>query len=373
MVYSASWNYSIREFESASYIVKRQIIWALAGLAIAAAISRLSYRYYQKTAIVIMLGTLMLLVLVLFLNSGSEGYARTLLAGSIQPSEMAKLAIVIYLSVWLTSRREELSSISFGLIPLMFILGLTAGLIVIQPDLSAAATVVILGCLMFYLAGADYRQIILLLVVVILLGLLVATIIPTGKERIGYYFQGLQDPANAHYQVKRGLEAMVRGGIFGVGIGKGVTKFTGLPVPWTDSIFAVIAEELGLFGSLVFIGLFIFILWRGISISKRCEDQQGRLLGGGIIIWITLEALLNISVMMGLLPYAGNALPLVSAGGSNMVTTLAGVGILLNLARNAKSEPDRPEGRFLSAVINLRGRNRRRRVPGAVSSQSSRD
>ncbi len=365
IVYSASWNYSIRKFDSSSYLIKWQLVWVSTGLLLSAILNRIPYQLYRRLAVPIMVGTLASLLIVLVVNDSPEGYARTLLGGSIQPSELAKLAIVIYLSVWLNSRREEMSTITLGLIPLMLIMGITAGLIVIQPDLSAAATVIFLACLMFYLAGAEVKQVILLGVVVILLGTLVVAISSTGQERIGYYFSGLQDPSSAHYQVKRGLESVVRGGIFGVGIGKGVTKFTGLPVPWTDSVFAVIAEELGLLGAMVFIALYLVILWRGIAIACMAPDLQGRMLAAGITIWITLEAMINISVMINLLPYAGNALPLVSYGGSITTTTLAGIGILTNVARQGHAEPEGLDRRFFSAIVDLRGRNRRRSVSGS--------
>ena len=162
--------------------------------------------------------------------------------------------------------------------------------------------------------------------------------------------------------VRRSLEAFVNGRWFGVGIGNGVTKVTGLPVPHTDSIFAVIGEETGMIGAVSLLILYSLILWRGMKIARRAPDELGALLAAGLTLWITFEAFINMAVMVNLLPFAGNALPFISAGGSNMVVSMAAIGILLNISRlSVKTQED--SGRFFSAVVDLRGRNRRGRVP----------
>jgi cell division protein FtsW len=188
---------------------------------------------------------------------------------------------------------------------MMFMLGVTGGLIMLEPDISAAATIVMLGGILFFLANGELRQIILVIVAACLVGWLVVTVTDTGRERFLDYANGLQDPQNASYHVQRSMEAVVRGGVFGVGIGRGTTKFTGLPVPWTDSIFAVIAEETGLVGSVIVVTLYIALLWRGLSIAQRAPDMFGRLLAGGITIWIAMEAMINIGVMVNLIPSPG--------------------------------------------------------------------
>jgi cell division protein FtsW len=333
MVYSASWNYVIPKKGDPAYLLNRQLLWAIFGIAVALVISIIDYHYLTRLAVPIMAATLLILLIVLWSGGDSETPARTLFGTSVQPSEMAKLVIIIYLSVWLNSKRDQITNISFGLIPMMFILGITAGLILLQPDLSAAATIVILGCLLFFICGGEFRQIILIVLVVVLLGALVVSVSQNGQNRISYYINGLQDPLRAHDHIKRSLEAVVRGGIFGVGIGKGITKFTGLPFSWTDSIFAVITEETGLLGGCVVIALYLIVLWRGFGIARRAPDQLGYLLASGVTIWITMEAMINIGAMVNLVPFAGNALPLISAGGSNLTMTLSGVGILLSVAR----------------------------------------
>ncbi len=179
----------------------------------------------------------------------------------------------------------------------------------------------------------------------------------------------LQDASD---HVRRSLEAVVRGGIFGVGIGKGSTKYLGLPVPWTDSIFAVITEEAGLLGGVFVIGLFMVLAWRGFKIAKNAPDFLGRLIAGGITVWILFEALINIGVMVNVFPFAGNALPLISYGGSSMVTTLTGIGILMNVGMHSMPGKKQAEEFGAHAVVDLRRRDRRRSVSRPNSSAGTR-
>jgi cell division protein FtsW len=307
-----------------------------------------------------MLITIALLGTVLFVNEMRLGAVRTLLGGSIQPSELAKVVTVIYLSVWMHSKREQLHDIQWGLLPLAIILGVVGGLIYIQPDLSATATVFMLGGLLFFLGGGELKQISLLLIVAIIVSVLVVKVSATGQARVGSYISGIKDPTQASYHVRRSFEAIVKGGWVGVGIGRANTKLTGLPVPPTDSIFAVIAEELGLIGAAGTVLLYLLFLWRGLRIADRAPDMLGSLLASGLTFWIATEALINILVMVGLLPFAGNALPFISSGGSNLVASLAAVGILMSVSRQAEPQTEAEEWRNFGASINMRGRNRRR-------------
>jgi cell division protein FtsW len=227
-------------------------------------------------------------------------------------------------------------------------------LILIQPDLSAAITIIVIGGIMFYLGGGEIRQIIPALIVSILAGSVLLLFYSTGKERIATYIAGLEDPSTASYHLIRSFEAIVRGGLFGVGIGRANTKFTGLPVAPTDSIFAVIAEETGIVGASMVILLFVIFLWRGLTIAKNAPDMLGRMLAAGITIWIFLEAFINMSVLVNLLPFAGNALPFFSYGGSNLFMVLIGVGIVLNVGRVTAIQNNEEEGKPLNAVVNLR-------------------
>ncbi|MCS6994576.1 MAG: putative lipid II flippase FtsW [Anaerolineales bacterium] len=360
MVFSASWDFSLAVYGEPMRMFNRQVLWLALGLVVAYVLSRVDYHHWRVLAVPTMLGTIGLLAVVLFVNEIRLGAVRTLMGGSIQPSELAKVVTIIYLAVWMHSKREQLHDIQWGLIPLAVILGMVGGLIYIQPDLSATATVFVLGGLLFFLAGGDLRQIAFLLVMAIITGILVVQVSSTGQERVAAYLEGLKDPTQASYHVRRSFEAIVKGGWFGVGIGRANTKLTGLPVPPTDSIFAVIAEELGIFGALGTVALYVLLVWRGLRIAEKAPDMLGSLLAAGLTFWLALEAAINMLVMVGLMPFAGNALPFISAGGSNMVASLAAIGILMNVSRQAESGSEREEWRNFGATLDLRRRNRRR-------------
>ena len=366
MLYSASWDFSLGAYGDPMQMFDRQVIWMILGVFGAFVLSRIDYHHWRKLVVLAMALTIILLISVLLLSEIRFNAKRAFIDGSVQPSELAKLISIIYLAVWLFSKRQNLKSVQLGLIPLGMILGIVGGLIYLQPDLSAAGTVLILGGLLFFLAGGDLKQIIFLMAVAVIGGWLVVRISPTGAERINDFLNGIKDPTQASYHVRRSFEAIVNGGILGTGIGRSETKLLGLPVPPTDSIFAVIAEELGLVGSMVLISLYAALVWRGMVIARRAPDMLGTLLASGMSLWIGLEALINMAVMVGLMPFAGNALPFISAGGSNLVVSLAAIGILLNVSRQSGvTAEEGNEWRSFGAVVDLRWRNRRRRVSRA--------
>lgn len=374
MLYSASFDFSFNEYGSSTYMFNRQLRWLALGAAAAFVLSLFDYHHWRRVVVLAMLGTIGLLVSVLFINEIRLGASRTLFQGSYQPSELAKLVAVIYLSVWLYAKRESLHYVSFGLLPLAVILGIIGGLIYLQPDISAAGTVLILGGLLFFLAGADVKQIILLLIAAVVVGWIIVQVSATGRDRVDSFVAGLQDPTNASYHVRRSFEAIIKGGILGVGLGQADTKLTGLPFAPTDSIFAVVAEELGVFGSVLLMTLYAALIWRGLVIARRAPDMLGTLLASGMIIWVALEALINMTVMVGLMPFAGNALPFISAGGSNLVSTLCAIGIVLNVSRQSgeSARLEENEWRSFGAAINLRWRNGWRSVPRDRRSQRAR-
>jgi cell division protein FtsW len=364
MVYSAGPKFALAIDKKPDFFLIRQVIWAVVGIVAAVVFSRIPYQIYKRLTVPMMAVTVILLVLVAVLKDTTLGANRSIFQGSIRPSELAKIAAIIYVSVWLTAKQDVLNDITLGLLPLMFILGVMGGLIFIQPDLSAAVTVVLLGGILFFLAGGALRQIVITMVVSLLLGWVVVNLYPLGVQRISDYMSGLHDPTNASYHVLRSLEAVINGGLFGVGIGNGSTKFTGLPVAPTDSIFAVIAEESGLIGSGLVIFAYVVLLWRGLAIARRAPDKLGSLLASGCTIWIVLEALLNMAVMVNLLPQAGNALPLISYGGSNLTVTLSAIGILMNISQtSSKKSTTAQGGNTFGTVVDLRWRDRRRSVP----------
>ncbi len=372
MVYSASADYSYQVYGSPSYIFMRQLRWMGLGSAVLIILAFLDYHVWKKFALYVMLGAIIALLAVLIIQDARLGSVRSLFRGSIQPSELAKFGMVIYLSVWLYNRRNLLSNIYLAMIPLIVIIGVVGSLIIMQPDLSAVITICVLGTLMFFLAGGSLKHFLIIMAGGVLVGVFVlkSGLFPTGGDRMGSYLAGLKDPLNYSEHVRRSLEAFMKGGWFGVGIGKSQTKLNGLPFPHTDSIFAVVGEETGMLGAAILVILYMVLMWRGWMVARRAPDGLGVLLAGGLTFWLTLEAFINMLVMVGLLPFAGNALPFISSGGSNLMVVLSAIGILLNISHQSEKSKSREE-KGNNAVINLRRGDRRRRVSSPVSPQAA--
>ncbi len=362
MVFSASWDVSLYLYGSNSGVFTRQLMWLGIGTVIMAALVFINYHLLAKFVVPAMVVVVVLLVGVLIIGEVRLGSARTVSEGSIQPSELAKLVTILYLAVWLFAKKERLHDFSLGLLPLAMILGVVGGLIMRQPDLSATLTIFILGGILFFLAGGDLKQIIFVVVVAVLVGWVVVWFNPTGNERMGTYIPGLKDPLDASYHVRRSLGAFVNGGWWGTGISAGTVKLNNLPLPHSDSIFAVVGEELGVWGSVLMVILYGILLWRGLVIARNAPDELGRLLAAGLSFWLVMEAFFNMSGMLGLLPFAGNALPFVSAGGSSLIVSMVAIGILLNISRLSVEKRANEERRNFSEIVGLRRGNRRGRV-----------
>jgi cell division protein FtsW len=365
MVYSASTDYSVVVLgEYPTYMFVRQVAWLLIGCLVVLGLIFIDYHIWKKLAVPMIVVTIVSLIFVFINNDIKNGAVRTFMNGSIQPSEFAKLATIIYLSVWLSIKKESLHVLGLGLIPLAVIVGTISGLIVMQPDISAAITIIMLGVMLFFLADGDLKQIgLMMLIAAVCIGV-VMLIMPTGQSRLATYLQFLHDPTQAQGQLRRSLGAVVNGKFFGVGLGRSNAKLTGLQVAPTDSIFAVLVEETGLFGAILLIGMSAVILWRGIRIANKAPDMLGSILAAGLTFWLMIEAVINMGVIVGIFPMAGTALPFISAGGSNLLSFMAAMGILLNISRQAgqKVEAEVDERRSYSASVDWRGRDRRRRV-----------
>jgi len=343
MVYSASWDFSLVEHSDPLQMFKRQLLTTSIGIVGAIVAYFIDYRFWRKYAVPMIVLTVAALLAVLIVNNATYGSVRAFVGGSYMPGEFAKVTTILYLSVWLSSKREQLAAVDRGILPLAAIVGVIAALILLQPDFSAAATMVALGGMMFFLAGGSLKQIGMMLLVSIVCGGLFVSVNTTSQVRISSYLDSLQDLTQANSHVLRSLEAFVKGGWFGVGIGLADTKLTGLPVPPTDSIFAVVGEELGLVGATALALLYGVVLWRGMVIAHRAPDMLGSLIAGGVTIWIVMEAFINMGVMVGLLPFAGNALPLISYGGSSMVSVLGALGIVMSVSRASKLRSNKEE------------------------------
>ncbi|MEK6587681.1 MAG: FtsW/RodA/SpoVE family cell cycle protein, partial [Chloroflexota bacterium] len=267
-------------------------------------------------------------------------------------------ALIVYLAVWMESKGGRVSSWEYGFLPLMMIIGLVGGLILLQPDLSAVLTIAVVALIMFYLAGSRASQTLLIAAGSGIVGYLLVRVTNTGRARWDDYLAGLVDIEKASYHVQHSLQAFFAGGLIGRGLGASREKFGLLPAPHTDSIFAVVGEELGLAGALFVLLLFLALLRRGFKISSQASDRLASLLAAGVTFWIGVEAFINMSVLLGMLPFAGNALPFFSFGGSSLVANLAGVGLLLNVSRQSTLKPEKT---YLATIGIGRG-DRRRRV-----------
>ncbi|MBN1265520.1 MAG: cell division protein FtsW [Anaerolineales bacterium] len=362
MVFSSSWDVSYQYLGDPYALFRKQLFHTCLGVIVLLIAAMFPLNFLRRLALPIMVFSITMLFFVLLIPSGDEP-RRAILEGSVQPSELAKLAVIIYLAAWMESKGERIRQWEYGFIPLMGIMALIAALILKQPDLSAALTIIMVAFVMFYIAGASLVQTVSIVLGGAGAGLLLVRITSTGRARWQDYLAGLVNIEQASYHVQRSLQAFYTGGIFGRGLGASREKFGLLPVPHTDSVFAVVGEELGLIGAILVLGLFTAFVWRGFLISTEAKDRFSMLLASGIAFWIGIEALINMSVLLGMLPFAGNALPLFSYGGSNLLVTLTAIGLLFNVARQKSSQRGRkPDVTSLDI-----GRRDRRRSLSRVS------
>ncbi len=327
---------------------KRQLVWIGVGIVTAVMLYRIPYPIWQKVAPFLMLANLLMLLLTDLFAKPVFGASRGLidlsqpttqvgslfgLGSSIQPGVLARLVAVLYIAAWLASKGEQLNQVKYGLIPFGMIVGLVGGLVILQPDLSTALLIIVTAVAMFFFAGGDPIQIFVSVLTGGATFGLLAWNMHHARGRLEAYLASLSNPDLMPYHVRRSVQAIAEGGIFGVGLGGGQLKFGYLPFPHTDSIFAVVGEEAGLVGCLAIILLFILLAYRGYRVTLGTPDPFGSLVAFGVTTMILTEALLNILVMIGLFPPTGTALPFFSYGGTEMLMALAGIGLLLGISR----------------------------------------
>jgi len=334
MVYSSTFDLAYKGFGDPAYFFRRQILWMVLGLGAMIVLARIEYQFWQRVAILLMAGALLLLGVVLVFGNTRFGGQRWLLpGGSVQPSELCKLAVVIYIAAWLSSKGERIRQITYGLIPFSILIGLVTGLIMFQPDLSTAVLIALTGGAMFFIAGADLLQLAISLIFGGATFVFLVSQLPHSATRIAVFLDPNSDPNGIAYHIRQTLIALGCGGWTGVGLGAGRQKFGYMPAAHTDAIFAVLGEELGLIGCLVVIGLFVALAYRGFKIALEAPDAFGTVLAAGLTCSLIIQALVNIAVVTATLPYAGVPLPFISYGGSSLVVALASVGLLLSISR----------------------------------------
>ncbi len=329
-----------KKFGSSYYYLNHQLLYGiLPGLVLMFLFSRLDYKFWKKISLLVLMGALALMVMVFMphFGYGLKGATRWLNLGplSFQPSEVLKLALVIYFAAWFGNRDDRIRNWAYGMIPFFVVLGFSGLLLLLQPDVGTLLIVTAITLSMYFFGGANLKHlgvIILLLVV----GLSIAVYAePYRFNRVKAFLDPSVDPQGISYQINQSLISIGSGGLFGVGFGHSTQKFGFLPEVVNDSIFAVIAEELGLVGSIFTIGLFLILLTLLISVAKNVGDKFGKLLVMGVAVWVTGQAFLNIAAVSGIAPLTGITLPFISYGGTAMMVLLAGMGIVLNVAKRA--------------------------------------
>jgi cell division protein FtsW len=340
MVYSASAVAAFHDYGDAYYYVKRQLLFAVLGVAAMFTMMNVEYTFWRKWAVPALLACFGMLVIVLIPGIGVwRGGARSWLGiGSfgIQPSEFMKLAMTFFLAKLLSERHNQITQFTRGLLPPLGIMGLAFGLIMLQPDLGTGVVMIGASLLMIYVAGARQSHLggLALIGVAGLVGLIAAA--PYRLQRITAFLDPWKDPLGAGYQSIQSLYAIGPGGLVGLGLGMSRQKYNYLPEPQTDFIFSILAEELGFIGGSLLLMLFLLLIWRGMRTAITISDPFGSLLATGIVGIIAVQVLINIGVVIGLLPVTGVTLPLVSYGGSSLTLLLTALGILLNLSRYSR-------------------------------------
>ena len=337
MVWSASSALAQERYGSPYYFLVKQVAWSALGLVCMVAALRIDYRTLRRPAVVysLLLVSTLLLIAVLFLRPVNESHRWVRLGAlSFQPAELAKLSIVLFLAYYIERRAERLGEL-VTLFPALLLLGWLAFLVLIQPDLGTAFCLVLTGAVMLYVAGVRLRYFAALAIPAAVVLYAAVMTVPWRRVRLVTFFHPWADPQGAGYQVIQSLIAVGTGGVTGVGLMGGRQKLFYLPYPYSDFIFAVIGEELGMLGALAVVLAFVVLLWRGLRAAWSAPDDFGRFLAAGLTLSIVFQALINVSVVLGLLPTKGIPLPFISAGGSSLVFALAGVGLVANVAQHS--------------------------------------
>jgi cell division protein FtsW len=342
MVYSASSFAAARDYGDAAYYFQKQLVGAVLGVVVMLITMRIDYRIWRRFSLFGLAVALPLLAVVLVVGSNAYGATRWLQLGffSFQPSELIKLVLALYIADWLARKGNQVSTFLYGLAPFVLLIGLILGLVLLQKDMGTACVIAALAVVMFFTAGANIFQ--------FLLAVACGTLVFLTQAFRGYryyrligFLQPFQHTTDINLQLYQSLLALGSGGWLGVGLGASRQKTGYLPFPFIDSIFAIIGEELGFIGCIIIILLFVILAFRGFRLARRTQDIYGALLATGITTWLVVQAMINIGASTGTIPYTGVPLPFISFGGTSMVISLAGVGVLLSISRYIQ-EPEDP-------------------------------
>ncbi len=335
MVYSASSTIAAKRFGSDAYFFQRHMVHSLIAVLALVCCRYLPYSFYRAMAYPI-LGIALLLLVALYVPElgytvgGAKRWLR-FLDTSFQPSEFARLAIIVYLAYSMSKKGEKMKMLSIGLLPHIIVFGCFTTLIVMQPDFGMAAMIALIVWIMLFLGGARLSYLIAALVGMTSIGYYLLIHSGYRLKRLASFMDPWEHQSDAGYQIVHSLMAFGSGGIFGAGVGNGYQKLFYLPEPHTDFIFSVIGEELGLIGVCAVMGLYAMLVWRGVVIALNARDMFGTFLAAGLTVAFALQVCINAGVALGLLPTKGLTLPLVSYGGTSLVANAAVIGILMNI------------------------------------------
>jgi cell division protein FtsW len=332
MIYNASVVSAHQDFGDKYYYLKNQLVSATVGLIAMGVAAKVNYHYWQKLSPLILAGAVLLLLAVFIPGLGVKAYGaqRWLNLGPInlQPSEMVKLSYIFYLSAWLSRKIK--------LLPFLIITGLLVGIVLLQRDMGTATIIGLVGLATYFMSGASLWQFGIILPISAVVGFIFILSSSYRMKRLFTFLDPTKDPLGSSYHINQVLIALGSGGLLGLGLGESRQKYEYLPEVTTDSIFAVIGEELGFIGAVILIVSFLFLIYRGFKIARNAPDKFGQLVAGGITSWLAFQFFVNLAAMVALIPLTGVPLPFISFGGSALVTTMVGVGILLNISKQTK-------------------------------------
>lgn len=341
MISSASVVMSRTVAGQSNYYFFTQAAAAAIGLVVLYIFSKIDYRFWSKISLILLIVSIAMLVAVFVpgLGFAHNGASRWINLGftNLQPSELTKLALILFLASWFEKKGDDIQDLYKGTLPFLAIVGVIAGLILFQPDMGTATVIVATSGIMFLVAGASFRHILGLVFAAAagVWALILAA--PYRLARLTTFMNPTSDSSGAGYQIQQALVAIGSGGIFGLGFGRSRQKFNYLPEAATDSIFAIIAEELGLIRSAIIIFIILLFVLRGYKIAKEAPDVFARLVAAGITTWVAAQSFINLLAILGLMPLTGVPLPFISYGGTSLVMLLAGCGILLNISKHSET------------------------------------
>jgi cell division protein FtsW len=341
MVYSASAPMALDRYGRATRFLMTQAMWSVLGVAMLSVVMRIDYRFYREpTFIWTGLGLVSFALLAVFFRAPVNGARRWFGVGSlgVQPSELAKLVAIFFIAALLERRMNRIDDVKYSLLPIaVVVLGLVA-LILPEPDFGTSMSLILIAAVMVFAAGLSYRYIIGAMLCTLPAIYIVVMGSAYRRRRTLAFLNPWEDPLGDGFQIIQSLIAVGTGGVWGKGLMNGVQKLFYLPEPHTDFIYSVISEELGLIGATAVVLCFCVVTWRGLRVSLRAPDQFGSFLALGLTMMVAVQAFINISVVLGLMPTKGIPLPFVSAGGSSLLINLVGMGILLNVSQHASTE-----------------------------------